>query len=97
MIRPASKKTGIATTRPVMPNAHAAFSSPNFLTIVTASVCAPPEASRIAPNIDPRPTKSAIPFRVLPIPSLTAVTMSAKGIPAMIPMEIAPTRIATIA
>lgn len=41
---------GMATTRPVMPSAHAAFLSPNFRTMVTASVCAPPDSSRIAPG-----------------------------------------------
>ena len=41
---------GMATTRPVMPSAHAAFLSPNFRTMVTASVCAPPDSSRIAPD-----------------------------------------------
>ena len=41
---------GMATTRPVMPSAHAAFLSPNFRTMVTASVCAPPDSSRIVPD-----------------------------------------------
>ncbi len=64
--------------------------SPNHLTIVTASVCAPPDISRIAPNIEPRPTNNAIPFNVFPIPSFTAVTISSIGIPPISPMEIAP-------
>lgn len=72
IISPASKNTGIAITSPVIPSAHAAFLSPNLLTIVTASVCAPPDVSRIAPNMLPKPTNRAIPFNVLPIPSLTA-------------------------
>ena len=38
MIRPASKNTGIAMIKPVIPSAHAAFLSPNHFTIVTASV-----------------------------------------------------------
>ena len=97
MIRPASKKTGMATISPVMPRAQAAFSSPNFLTMVTASVCAPPEASRMAPNIDPRPINRAMPCRVLPMPSLTALTISAAGIPPINPMAIAPIRMDTIA
>ena len=96
-MRPASKKTGMAMTRPVMPRAQAAFSSPNFLTIVTASVWAPPEVSRIAPNMEPRPTKRAMPFKVFPIPSLTAVTTSAKGMPAIVPMAMAPTKMEIIA
>ena len=41
---------GMATTRPVMPSAHADFLSPNLRTMVTASVCAPPDSSRIAPD-----------------------------------------------
>ena len=97
MISPASKNTGIAITRPVIPSAHAAFSSPNFFTIVTAIVCAPPETSRIAPNMDPKPTSRAIPFNVFPIPSLTAAIISFVGIPARSPMLIAPMRIAIIA
>ena len=35
---PASKNTGIAMTSPVIPKAQAAFLSPNFFTMVTASV-----------------------------------------------------------
>ena len=97
MINPASKKTGIATTSPVIPNAQAAFSSPNFFTIVTARVCAPPDASRIAPNIEPSPTRSAIPLRVFPMPSFTDFTISVNGIPAMSPIAIAPTSIEIIA
>ena len=85
------------TTRPVIPSAHAAFLSPNFFTIVTASVCAPPDASRIAPNIEPSPTNRAIPFSVLPIPSSTAVTISSNGMPAISPIAIAPSRIEIIA
>ena len=65
--------------------------------MLTASVCAPPEASRIAPNIEPSPTNSAIPFNVFPIPSFTAVTMLSKGIPAPKPITIAPTKMETIA
>lgn len=75
MISPASKNTGMAITRPVIPRAQAAFWSPNRFTMVTARVWAPPETSRIAPNMDPRPTSRAIPFNVFPIPSLTAVTI----------------------
>ena len=97
MIRPASKNTGMAMTRPVMPSAQAAFSSPNLRTIVTASVCAPPETSRIAPNIEPKPTSSAMPFSVLPMPSLTEATISVRGIPAISPIEMAPTRIEIMA
>ena len=97
MISPASKNTGIAITRPVMPSAQAAFLSPNHFTILTASVCAPPDASRMAPNIEPSPTSSAIPFNVLPMPSFTAVTILSKGIPAPRPITIAPTRMETIA
>ncbi len=97
MINPASKNTGMAMTRPVMPSAQAAFLSPNHRTILTASVCAPPEASRIAPNMDPSPTSSAIPFNVFPIPSFTAVTIFSKGIPAPSPIKIAPTNMETIA
>ncbi len=97
MISPASKNTGIAITRPVIPSAHAAFSSPNFFTIVTAIDCAPPDTSKIAPNMDPKPTSRAIPFNVFPIPSLTAAMISCVGIPARSPMLIAPMRIAIIA
>ena len=97
MISPASKNTGIAITSPVNPSAHAAFSSPNLFTIVTASVCAPPDASSIAPNIEPRPTSNAIPFNVLLIPSFTAETISENGIPATIPIVIAPSRMDNIA
>ena len=97
MISPASKNTGIAITRPVIPSAQAAFSSPNFFTIVTAMVCAPPDTSKIAPNMDPIPTSRAIPFNVFPIPSFTAEIMSCVGIPARSPIQIAPIRIAIIA
>ena len=96
-MRPASKKTGMATTRPVMPSAHAAFSSPNFRTMVTASVCAPPDSSRMAPNMEPRPTRRAMPFKVLPMPSLTEPMMSDRGIPAIRPMPTAPIRMEIIA
>ena len=97
MISPASKKTGMAMTRPVIPSAQAAFLSPKRFTMVTARVCAPPETSNMAPNIEPRPTNSAIPFNVLPMPSLTAVTIVSKGMPAMRPMVMAPTRMETMA
>jgi len=97
MISPASKNTGIEITRPVIPSAHAAFSSPNFFTIVTAKVCAPPDASSIAPNMEPSPTRRAIPFSVFPIPSSTAVTISSNGIPAISPIAIAPIKIESIA
>ena len=97
MISPASKNTGIATTRPVMPSAHAAFSSPNFRTMVTAKVCAPPDSSRMAPNMEPRPTRRAMPFKVLPMPSFTEPMMSDRGIPAIRPMPTAPIRIEIMA
>lgn len=97
MIRPASKNTGMATTRPVIPSAHAAFSSPNLRTMVTASVCAPPDSSRMAPNMEPRPTRRAMPFKVLPIPSLTEPMMSDRGIPAIRPMPTAPIRMEIMA
>ena len=97
IISPASKNTGIAIIKPVTPSAHAAFSSPNFFTMVTASVCAPPDASSIAPNMEPSPTSSAIPFKVLLIPSFTAVTISVRGIPATTPIAIAPSNIEIIA
>ncbi len=97
IIRPASKNTGIAITSPVIPSAQAAFLSPNHLTMVTASVCAPPDISRIAPNMEPSPTSNAIPFSVLPIPSFTAVTISSTGIPAIRPMAIAPVSMEIIA
>ena len=97
MMSPASKNTGIAITSPVIPSAQAAFLSPNHFTILTASVWAPPEASKIAPNMEPSPTSNAIPFSVLPIPSFTAVTMFSKGMPAPRPITIAPTRMETIA
>lgn len=51
-----AQNTGIAMTRPVIPRAQTAFSSPNFFTIVTAILWAPPEVSSIAPNMEPRPT-----------------------------------------
>ncbi len=38
IISPASKNTGMAMTRPVIPRAQAAFSSPNRFTMVTARV-----------------------------------------------------------
>ena len=97
MIRPASKNTGMATTRPVMPSAHAAFSSPNFRTMVTAKVCAPPDSSRMAPNMEPRPTRRAMPFKVLPMPSFTEPMMSDRGIPAIRPMPTAPIRMEIMA
>ena len=97
MISPASKNTGIAMTRPVIPSAQAAFLSPNHFTMLTASVCAPPDASRMTPNMEPSPTSNAIPFNVLPMPSFTAVTIFSKGMPAPRPITIAPIRMETIA
>ena len=97
MIRPASKNTGIAITSPVIPRAQAAFLSPNLFTMVTARVWAPPEISRIAPNMDPRPTSRAIPLSVFPIPSLTELIISSKDIPEISPIAMAPARMAIIA
>ena len=38
-----------------------------------------PETSGIAPNIEPKPTGRAMPFRGGPMPSLTEVTISVRG------------------
>ena len=97
MISPASKKTGIAMTRPVMARAHAAFLSPNLSTIVTASAWAPPDISKTEPNIEPSPTSKAMPFSVLPIPSSTAPMIWSNDIPAPRPISTAPTRMAIMA
>ena len=68
IISPASKNTGIAVTIPVMPSAHGARFSPNLLIIVSATRSAPPEISRIAPNIEPKPTSKSMPLSVSPMP-----------------------------
>ena len=89
MINPASKNTGIPTTSPVIPNAQAAFLSPNLLTNVLAIVSAPPEHSNIAPNIEPRPISNAMLDKVFPTPFSIVKTISLSGIPDKTPIVIA--------
>jgi hypothetical protein len=55
-----SKKTGIATSRPVTPRAQGARSSPAARSRPWATPAAPPERWRRAPNIAPTPITTAM-------------------------------------
>ncbi len=81
MTTPASKNTVVPTTKPVIPNAQPAFFSPNFPIIVCATCCAPPDTSKIPPNIDPSPISRTIPCSVFPAPYSTVSISVVTGIP----------------
>ncbi len=81
--------------KPVIPNAHCALFSPNLLTIVKASLSAPPETFNTSPNIAPRPTTTAIKPNVPPIPSSTVSTILFKFIPEASPIRILEIKSAT--
>ena len=88
MIKATSKKTGIAIKNPVTISAHDAFFSPKTLSIYCANASAPPECSKIAPNIAPNPTTTATNPKVDPIPFLTVTMISWGGTPARTPTMI---------
>ena len=69
-----------------MPSAQPAFFCPNLSISVSAIFCAPPLASRIPPNIEPKPTSSAIPCSVFPTPFSTVSEIIDSGIPAPTPI-----------
>ena len=79
---------------PVMPSAQGALFSPKRRIMVSATRSAPPEISRIAPNIDPSPTNKAMPLRVSPIPLLTVSTIIDTGIPEISPIPKAEIKMA---
>ena len=72
---------------PVIPRAIPAFFSPNLLTSVCATHCAPPDTSNIPPNREPRPISSTIPCKVSPAPFSTVFTRVGTGIPAPSPIN----------
>ena len=84
---PASKNTVVPTTRPVIPNAIPAFFSPNLLTNVCATHCAPPDTSKIPPNKEPSPINNTIPCKVSPAPFSTVLISAGTGIPAPRPIN----------
>ncbi len=88
MINATSKKTGIATKKPVSINAHEAFFSPNLCNRYFAKASAPPECSKIAPNIAPKPTTTATKPSVFPIPSCMVLITNEGSMPALIPTAI---------
>ena len=59
----------MAIKKPEITIAIGAFLIPNFTIIKLAMAFAPPEVSKIAPNIAPKPTTVATKPKVLPIPS----------------------------
>ncbi len=65
---PTSKKTGMPKMRPVRPMASGARFSPNRLSRRAESASAPPDTSRIAPSIVPRPMMIATWPRMPPMP-----------------------------
>ena len=69
-----------------MPSAQPAFFCPNLSISVSAIFCAPPLASRIPPNMEPKPTSSAIPCSVFPTPFSTVSEIIDSGIPAPTPI-----------
>ena len=88
MMKATSKKTGIATKNPAIINAQEAFFSPNLFNSDLAKASAPPECSRIAPNIAPSPTTTATKPKVDPIPFFTVSIISRGGTPANMPTKI---------
>lgn len=65
---PTSKKTGIPKIRPVRPMASGARFSPKRFSSRVLNTSAPPETSRIAPSIVPRPMMIATWPRMPPMP-----------------------------
>ncbi len=73
---PTSKKTGMPKTRPVRPIASGARFSPNRCSSREASTSAPPETSRTAPSMVPRPMMMATWPSVPPMPDSMSETAS---------------------
>ena len=90
IIKATSKKTGIAIKNPEITIAVGAFLSPNFEIMKLAIVFAPPENSKIAPNIAPNPTTVATKPKVPPIPSFMVSIISVAFNPAISPTVILP-------
>ena len=88
MMKATSKKTGIAIIKPVIIKAQEAPFSPVCFSKKEAIASAPPECSKIAPNMAPRPTTTATKPSVFPIPVCMVLTMLRGSIPAMIPTMI---------
>ena len=87
-IKPTSKKTGIETIRPVKARATGAYLSPDTFKREFAIAIAPPDFSRMAPNMAPNPITVATKPSVLPIPFCTVANIFADSIPANNPMTI---------
>ena len=88
MIKATSKKTGIAIKKPVIIRVQEALFSPKIWSKYCAKVSAPPECSKMAPNIAPSPTTTATNPRVEPIPSFTVLIIYEGAMPARIPTRI---------
>jgi len=78
----------MATRKPVSIKDAGAFLSPKTLTSFRAMDCAPPECSRMAPNIAPSPTTVATKPSVPPIPLLIEPIIASGVIPAIRPTTI---------
>lgn len=85
MIKATSKKTGMEIRKQVITNAQEARSCPSFQTRVRARRCAPPDASSMAPNMEPRPTTTAMKPRVPPMPFCMVLMIASSGMPAARP------------
>ncbi len=88
MMKATSKNTGMATKNPVAISAQEAPLSLAFFNRNPATDSAPPECSRMAPNIAPNPTTTATNPKVLPIPVCMVSTMAIGSMPARIPTKM---------
>ena len=87
-IKATSKKTGIEMINPVKPNASGDLLFPALLIRYRAMESAPPEFSKIAPNIAPKPTIVATKPNVDPMPSCTVSIIFGTDNPAKIPVTM---------